>query len=98
MLPLGYPFSLRLQLPPPPSGLLFGHLVAAQVQGLLAGHAPVVGLLPQPVVLQGGFVVHRQPLDGVGGKSLEGQRAEGGAVSRRRPPAGQKGRVRLTFR
>lgn len=56
----------------------FGHLVAAQVQGLLAGHAPVVGLLPQLVVLQGSFVVHWQPLDGVCGKSLEEQRPEGG--------------------
>lgn len=59
-----------------PSGVAFsfGHLVVAQVQWLFTGHAPVVDLLPQLVVLQGGFVVHRQPLDGICGKSLEERR------------------------
>ena len=67
---------------PPGQPVSFGHLVAAQVQGLFAGHAPVVGLLPQLVVLQGSFVVDGKPLDGVRGKSLEEQRADGGSVSR----------------
>lgn len=84
MLPLGYPFCLRTTLrvetgaridqQETPSGpaFSFGPLVVAQVQGLFAGNAPVVSLLPQLVVLQGRFVVHRQPLDGVCGKSLRG--------------------------
>lgn len=65
-----------------PSGarFSFGPPVVAQVQGLLTGHAPVVGLLPQLVVLQGRFVVHWQPLDGVCGQSLRG-----GAAVRRWP-------------
>ena len=48
-----------------------GPPVVAQVQGLLAGDAPVVRLLAHLVVLQSGLVVHRQPLDGVCGQSLE---------------------------
>lgn len=95
MLPLGYPFCLRTtpqsrnrrprrpleQETPSGARFSFGPLVVAQVQGLLTGDAPVVSLLPQLVVLQGRFVVHWQPLDGVCGKSLRG----GGAAVRRRP-------------
>lgn len=50
-----------------------GHLIDAQIQGLLTGDTPVVGLLAHFVVLQSGFVVDRQPLDGVCGQRLEGQ-------------------------
>lgn len=48
-----------------------GHLEVAQVQGLLAGYAPVVGLLAHFVVLQNRLVVHGQPLDRVCGQRLE---------------------------
>lgn len=41
-----------------------------QVLGLLAGHAPVVGLVDGLVVLQGRLVVDGQPLDGLGGQRL----------------------------
>lgn len=105
MLLLGYPFSLRLTLGGEKrrhlhrGTLSFGPLVAAQVQGLFTGHAPVVRLLPQLVVLQGGLVVHWQPLDGVCGESLEEQRPAGGAVTRRPPqPWLQNRHLRLTFK
>lgn len=41
-----------------------------QVLGLLAGHAPVVGLVDGLVVLPGRLVVDGQPLDGLGGQRL----------------------------
>lgn len=41
-----------------------------QVLGLLAGHAPVVGLVDGLVVLPGRLVVDGQPLDGLGGQCL----------------------------
>lgn len=48
-----------------------GHLEVAQVQGLLAGYAPVVGLLAHFVVLQSRLVVHGQPLNRVCGQRLQ---------------------------
>lgn len=51
----------------------FSELEAAeggQVLGLLAGHAPVVGLMDGLVVLPGRLVVDGQPLDGLGGQRL----------------------------
>lgn len=53
-----------------------GHLEVAQVQGLLAGYAPVVGLLAHFVVLQNRLVVHGQPLDRVCGQRLEAHGTE----------------------
>lgn len=53
-----------------------GHLEVAQVQGLLAGYAPVVGLLAHFVVLQNRLVVHGQPLDGVCGQRLDAHGTE----------------------
>lgn len=41
-----------------------------QVLGLLAGDAPVVGLVDRLVVFPGRFVVHGQSLDGLGGERL----------------------------
>lgn len=62
-----------------------GHLEVAQVQRLLAGDAPVVGLLAHFVVLQSRLVVHGQPLDGVGGQRLQehGGRTESEELSGR---------------
>lgn len=76
----------------------FGHLETAQVQGLFAGHTPVVGLLPQLVVPQRGFVVHWQPLDGVCGQSLEEQRAAVAAVTRRSLQRVWNHHICLTFK
>lgn len=50
------------------------HFEVSQIQRLFAGDAPVVGLLTDFVVLQSGFVVDGQPLDGVCGQSLEGEK------------------------
>lgn len=50
-----------------------GRLEVSQVQRFFTGNAPVVGLVAHPVVPQGGFVVDRQPFDGVRGQSLQEQ-------------------------